>query len=145
MANSTYLGTPARTHWLQHEAHKLTVEAEAAVALKKSTPVKLTTDGKYTPWAKTDGLHTLVGYVYADCAQGDLNTAWVRGYCLIYAVSAAAMNAGPVTYEGLVTAADDENLNFPIFDDGADATNYSGWSLDDAEGAGEIIRVLLAN
>lgn len=141
--NITALGNQTRTLILQEEAHKLTVEFECAVAVKKGMPVKLTTDGQITPWAKTDLQHLCIGYAYGDAAIGELCTIWTRGYMLINALSQAALSCGPATYES--TVASGTNTGYTKWDDGADATNIGGWILDDADGADQPIRVLIKN
>lgn len=142
--NLTALGGASRTIFLQHEAHKLTVEFEASAAIKAGEMVKLVNDGRIAKWVKTDLQHLCIGIAVMDAAAaGDMVTVWTRGYCLITALSHAALNAGPALYES--TVANGDNAGYTKWDDGADATNIAGWILDDAAAPDELIRVLIKN
>lgn len=141
----TTLGSKTKTTFLHTEAHKTTQEfTVGATAVKSGMPIKLDTDGKISPWVKTDGLHLLVGYCYNDAAVGALVTVWTRGYMIIFALSNAAINAGIASYESFDAASEVEGtVGYSKYSQGTTAANTNGWALDSATGANELIRVLL--
>lgn len=145
MGSLTTLGGASKTTFLASEEYKITVELEANEAIKKGQPIKLTADGKAAVWAKADGKDLLIGYAYGDCAVGELTTIWSRGFAMIYAVSKAAQNAGPATYDSYNAATDvggTKGYNvYSLSVIGTDEVN--GWSLDVATAANQLIRVLL--
>lgn len=141
------LGNPSKTTFLHVESGKTFLEFEAAAAIKRGQPLKLDATGKATPWAKADLEHTLIGYAYNDAAVGEFVTAFVRGYAVIYALSAAALNCGPVAYNSYDAATVVGGVSgYNKYDDNqVGATEVNGWALDAAAAADVLIRVLLKN
>lgn len=144
MPGLTVLGNVSKTVFLATEEDKITVELTANEAIKKGQPIKLTIDGKAAIWAAADGLIALIGYAYGDCAIGALTTIWSRGYAMIYALSGALQDAGPVVYSGYnTTTLISGNAGYSNYSANAVATASNGWALDNAGAAGVLIRVLL--
>jgi hypothetical protein len=145
MGSLTTLGGASKTVFLTTEAHKTTIEATASAAIKKGQPIKLTATGQAAIWAVADGIDALIGYAYADCASGELTTIWSRGYAIIYGISNASQNAGPVKYTSYDTADAVGGLTgyskYSAATVGTDAVN--GWALDNATAANQLIRILL--
>jgi hypothetical protein len=141
----TVLGSTTKNTFLATEADKIYIEATCgATALKKGQPVKLSNTGTLNPWAKADLIHTLVGYAYADCAIGELVTIVTRGYAIIYGISTAALNCGPVAYQAY-NAVDTVGgcIGYSEYANSATAAENNGWALDDAAGDAELVRILL--
>lgn len=136
------LGNQTITIELHSENHKTGIELEAAAAIKKGQPIKLTSVGKATPWAKADLQHTFIGHARWDAAIGDMVTIASRGYAILHGISNAAVTCGPITYEGLQASGQYTGIA-KYGSASVDATNCIGWALDDAAGAGELIRVLM--
>lgn len=144
MGSLTTLGGKTKTTFLHSENHKTTFEATAAAALKKGQPVKLDADGKVSAWAKTDLLYKCVGYCYGDVASGEVVTIWSRGYAIIYGLSTAALDAGPVAFEAYNSATDiDGATGYSEYANSATAAENNGWALDQADADNELVRVLL--
>lgn len=140
----TTLGDKTKTTFLTTEAHKTTVEFEAGVAVKKGQPVMLMANGKVQPW---DGVSfaALIGYAYGDAAIGINTTVWTRGYAMIFAISSAAMAAGPATYDSFNAATNIGGLTgYSVYKPvGVGIAN--GWVLDQTTAANQLVRVLLAD
>ncbi len=142
----TAIGGKTKTTFLQTPNDKISIEFEVAAAqtLKRGQPVKLTTDGKITPWAQADLEHTLLGYCYSDGAAGELVTVITRGTAVIFGISAAAQNAGPVSFASYDTATDINGVKgYSVYAAEVTAAEVSGLALDNAAGANALIRVLL--
>lgn len=146
MSTLTTLGNKSKTTILNSESHKLSLEFEAAEAIKKGQPVKLNAAGKVAVWAKADGRDLLVGYAYSDAALGDNVTVFTRGFMVIFAASAGAFSCGPVIYNGYSTTTINDTSGYSTYDDnpGTGETN-NGWALDAATGANQLVRILLMN
>lgn len=138
------LGSNSKTTFLASEPEKISVEFTTALAIKKGQPIKLTAAGLATPWAPADLLHTLVGYAYSDCAVGELLTVWTRGYCIIYALSNAALSAGPVAYTSYDASTVVGGVSgYSKYATNATPAQNNAWSLNQATAADELIMVLL--
>lgn len=144
MGSLTTFGNPSKTTFLATEEYKITVEATAKAVIRQGQPLKIDpTTGGVVIWLKTDPLSSLVGYAYGNAAIGELVTFWSRGYAMIYAISKAAQNAGPVSYDSYDdTTAVGGTMGYNVYAAaGVDAIN--GWALDKATAANQLIRVLL--
>lgn len=141
----TSLGSNSKTTFLATEEDKITIEFTTAAVVKKGQPVKLTPAGLVTPWATTDGVASLIGYVYADAASGDLVTVWSKGFIILYGLSNAIQNAGPVAYTSYDSTTDIGSIGYSKYAAATDPLTINGWSLDAATAAGQLIRVLLMN
>ena len=148
----TKFGQKTKSVFLNNpEAHKLNLAFEVAtgaegavLTVKRGQPVKLNNDGLIVP-AATDGTDSkrIIGYCVMNGKSGDEVTVAVKGYATIFAMSSAAVTAGPVQYTG-INSTDDTYTNYA---NAASASNafptMNGWSLDPADGANELIRVVL--
>ena len=140
----TSLGNTTKTVFLSTENHKQTIEATAAVAIKKGQPVKLDANGKVSLWTKANLRHTLIGYAYHDCAADELVTIWTRGYAVVYGISTAALSAGPVAYQGYDNATSlGGAVGYSQYANSATAEENNAWALDSAAGANGLVRILL--
>jgi hypothetical protein len=140
----TSLGKTSKTVFLATEEEKITHELVASAAIKAGQPIKLTATGTAAVWVNTDGVKALVGYAVTDAASGEYVTIWTRGFAIIYALSNAAQNAGPVEYTSYDTTTEiGDNTGYSKYAASSDATKINGWALDDAADAGELIRVLM--
>lgn len=146
MPGFTMLGDNSRTTFLALEPEKISVEFEAAAAVKRGQPVKLDTTGKVTPWAKADTEAQLLGIAYTDASTGQLVTVWTRGYVLMYGISNATQNAGLCTFESYDSATDvNGTKGYSKFSVSPTAGQEMGWALDAATAANQLIRVLVKN
>lgn len=159
-SNLYSLGKNSKTTILAIEDGKLSLEFEVTTGqtVYEGMPVKLTADGKITPWVKTDAITKLIGHVYggpvvgntpASWVAGDLVTVFMRAHLLIYALSAAAVDCDtPVTQSSYdtSTAVDGGELNgttgFNKVEQAASNTPM-GWALDQADAADELIKVAM--
>lgn len=142
MANLTAFGGPTKSIFLNEaESHKLHLAFTVAngQTVKKGQPVKLNADGLILPCA-TDGSEAkaMIGYSIQNAAAGEECTIAVKGYAVIYAMSAASQNAGMVSYNG-VNGTDGNYTNYAT----SVAANMNGWSMDKATAANQLIRVIL--
>lgn len=144
MGALTTLGAKSKTVFLFTEAHKLTLELEAEVAIKKGQPIKLHADGTADIWVPTDGRYKLIGYAYGDAAIGELTTIWSRGYAIIYAISDADQDAGPVKYKSYDDSTDiGGTTGYSKYEAAATDSVCNGWSLNNTAAANELIQVVL--
>lgn len=146
------LGKKTKTIILHKEADKTALEFEVntGVEIQVGQPVKLTTDGKVTPWAKSDKKAKLLGYAYNHGTAGKLVTVIVVGFMLINAISGSGgTSAGPVAYQSYDTTTDlGENAKgYSVYDnvnsDGSENDQVNGYATINAAGAGELIQVVL--
>ena len=136
----TAMGDKSKTVFLKGvESHKIHHEFEVAVgaAVKVAQPVKLNTDGLVVPAAAGDG-DAIIGYSIHDGAAGELVTVAMRAFVIVYAMTSAAVNAGPVEYEPPST----EDADYMLYVN-VDTGSAVGWALDKATVADELIRVAL--
>lgn len=122
------------------EGDKLHLAFEATTVVKKGQPVMMSGDD--TIAAATAGgadNYKVIGYSIQDGKVGDQVTVAMRGYAVIWAMSGAALAAGPVTYNG-VNGGDARYTNYITE---ATPAEVSGISLDTAAAANEMIRVVL--
>lgn len=150
MPGFNVLGANSRTYILKHESHKQHEAFTAAAALPKGVPVKLDADGRVSAWVSTDTAATCIGItVTVASAAGEMVTVAVRGYIQVFALSAAAFSAGPITVTSYNAAkvGPDGTTGWLIVDDMADAAAIAagqlGWALDPATAADQLIRVLV--
>ncbi|HEU4608383.1 MAG TPA: hypothetical protein VFS31_09760 [Chitinophagaceae bacterium] len=153
MGALTSAGSKSKTVIFQSESHKLMIEfvVAAGQTVKRGQPVKLTTDGKITPWAKGDLNVACVGYCSMDGLAGDYVTIYMRAFLVILAINATAgaLSTGPVTYQGYDTTHADtrdgltgySTFSAPTADTGN--TEFNGWALDAAAAQYDLIRVAL--
>lgn len=139
------IGNQTKTTFLNTEAHKLSLEFVANAAVKSGQPVKLTNDGKVTPWAKTDALNLCIGYAYQSADANEYVTVFVRGYLVIWALSTGtSLNAGPVALQGYDSSTDAGGNRKGYSQYGAVSSDTaSAWALDAAAAANTLIRVLV--
>ena len=136
----TAMGDKSKTVFLKGvESHKIHHEFEVAVgaAVKVAQPVKLNADGLVVPAAAGDG-DAIIGYSIHDGAAGELVTVAMRAFVIVYAMTSAAVNAGPVKYEGVST----EDADYMLYTN-VGTGSAVGWALDKATVADELIRVAL--
>ena len=154
----TVLGSETNTIFLKGaEAYKLHHEFTVATTkeVKRGQPVTLNVDGEVVPATGTSKFKDIIGYSIHNGKAGDLVTVAMKSYGIVYAMPNAALNAGPVAYDGLNTTQPSQNVGFstPSSDgDGiygsykaaaADGSDLAGWALDKAEGANDLIRVAI--
>lgn len=140
------LGKVSKTTFLIIQHAKVSIEFVAAAALKEGQPVKLNAVGDVVAWAKADGRFKLIGYCATDAANGDMVTVLTRGYIEMFALSNAACDAGPATWEAYDAATagpNGEAAGYNKFGPGAADADSCAWNLVQAAGADELIRVLL--
>lgn len=129
------------------ESRKLHLAFEVAEGeeIKKGQPVVLTAEGHVKP-ANSDGsdYKAIIGYSVQNAEAGDECTIAVRGYATLFAMSGAAVQAGPVRYSGMNTT-DGMYTNWEnvAAGDDDDYAGMHGWALDEAEGEDEPIRVVI--
>jgi len=143
MAQLTAMGGQTKTIFLNEaESHKLHLAFTVAAGqtVKRGQPVILNADGDILPPGTLDGTLNpqIIGYSVHNAAAGEEATIAMRGYCVVFAVAAAAQNAGLVSYNGLGTDTD-----YTKYAAEATAAESNGWSLDKATAAQEMIRVVL--
>ena len=142
------------------EAHKLhhefTVAEAIGSAIKRGQPVVLTADGTVKPAAAGEKAHNIIGVSIHNGKPKELVTIAMKAYGVVYAMPNQALDAGPVSYDGLNTSqTDPAGPGFNTATDGTtgiyssyatastDGSDIAGWALDKAEDANELIRVAL--
>lgn len=142
MAQFTAIGQQTKTIFLNEaESHKLHLAFTVAAGqtVKKGQPVKLNNAGEIlTPALDGSENHLIIGYSIMNTAAGEECTIAMRAYAVVFAVSAASQNAGPVSFNGFGTDTDYTKY-------GAESTpaEVGGWALDSATAAQQLIRVAL--
>lgn len=137
------LGNETKTTFLAIESHKMSQEFDASAVVRRGQPVKLAADGSVVPWTGADPLTSLLGYCYTDAAIGELVTVFVRGFMLIYAITDAALNAGPAsykTYDG--TTSIGGKIGYSQYTAVGAGQNANAWNLDTAGAANTLVRIL---
>lgn len=129
------------------ESHKLHQEfvVAAGQTVKKGQPVTLNTDGEVVPAGANAASRTIIGYSVHTGAAAEYVTVAMKAYALVWAMPNAAVNAGPVAYDGLNTT-DNDYSSFKAAAGTAGASTaeeVTGWALDKATAADEPIRVAL--
>lgn len=148
MAELTAFGDVTKTIFLNEaESHKLHLAFEASGAITKGQPVVLNTDETISAAPTTTTNTTkdnIIGYAVQNAADGEEVTIAMRGYATVFAMSGAALNAGPVKYSG-VNVADARYMNYVQATEVATVLGLvtTGWSLDTAAGADVLIRVVV--
>lgn len=137
------LGSPSKTTILAIENDKLALEFEASADVKKGQPVTLDTNGKVKPWATADTRTKCLGVAHKNAATGELVTIVTRGFVLINAYAAGALNAVPVTYASYDSTTDvGGTTGYSVYAASATDADLIGWNLTKVTGAG-LIQVLL--
>jgi hypothetical protein len=146
------LGKVTKNTILKSESHKLHEEFTVAAGqtIYQGQPVKLNAAGEVLVYATADGDALLLGYAMCQtpAIAGELVTIAVRGYLTIMAISGGAVNCGPVQYSSYDTSTDiggttGYNVVATAAVTSGVAANQIGWALDLADGANDLIRVLL--
>lgn len=144
------LGKNTKNIIFKSEEHKLTEEFTVASgnSVKIGQPIKLNNAGEVLPWATADGDALLIGFAISDQAAGELVTVWVRGFLVAKAITAGALNCGPVTYSSYDSSTDIDGTTGYMVVGAASvssgvAAGMIGWCLDEADGANDVVRVLL--
>lgn len=133
------LGTASKTIFINEvEGDKLTYEFLANAQIYAGQPVKMNANESVDPMAAGDSNDIHIGVAMFDAAVGTLVTVAMRGYTVIYAMSSAALNAGPVE----VAAYDGTNF-WNKFATSTAVGKTLGHSLDTAGAANVQIRVVL--
>ena len=144
----TSLGKNSKTTYLVADPGRPYIEFTAAATIKNGQPVKLANDGRVTPWAKTDALSLLIGHAYTQnlesVAADETVTIITRASAVIYGMSSAALNAGPITWSSYDSSTEDDggNIGYNVYE-AAGANTAMGWLLDQTTGANEVARILL--
>lgn len=149
--------------FLSVEAHKLhrSFTVAAGSIVRKTQPVKLTTDGEVVPLTAGDNRNLSIGISTHDGAAGDRVTIVMKGFSTILCkagtgATPAAVNAGPVQYEAYssltpagtgTTALPKESLtplygNVQVSNAAATDADLFGWAVEQADG-GEFVEVVV--
>lgn len=151
MSPLTTLGSKTQTIFLKGiENHKLHHEFEVAEGetISKGQPVYLNTDGEVCA-AKKAGeggegdpatpANAIIGWSIHNGSEGEVVTVGMKAFGIVWAMPNAALNAGPVEYDGM----NDEDPTFNSFVVATGANTTIGWALDKASAADELIRVAI--
>lgn len=126
VSNTIYLKGP--------ESHKLhqafTVATDASVMVGQ--PVKLNAEGQVLPAEASDNPKNIIGYSVHRGTEGDEVTIAMKAYALIYVKPKAAVEAGPVKYDGVNTA-DKDYISVAA----AGSGDHFGWCLEPTTSANE--------
>lgn len=155
----TAFGQETHTIFLKGvEAHKLHHEFAVATGstIKRGQPVVLTADGEVKPATSGEKAHKIIGVSIHNGKEKELVTVAMKAYGVVYAMPNAAVDAGPVAYDGLNgSQTDPAQPGFNTATDGttgiyssykagsADGSDLAGWALDKAEDANDLIRVAI--
>lgn len=139
------LGSTTRVVFIEApEPGKLHIEFESAASLKKGQQVKLNSTGEIVGLGAGEPLYLCIGVLIQDVENTERATVACRGYCMVIARAAAAIDPGPVKI-----AAYDSTNNRPVYatadgaDDSAKNLQTVGHNLDDLAAAGENKVILL--
>lgn len=102
--------------FITNEAHKLhrAFTVASGVQVRRTQPVKLTTTGEITPLVQGDNSNLSIGISIHDSNAGEEATVIMKGYATITAkATAAALNAGLVSYEGYTSVNPTTNTVLP--------------------------------
>jgi len=147
MGTLTSLGSASKTTFLAINPHKIHVEFDADTTIKNGQPVKLTAEGKVTPWAKTDALALFIGTAYTQqletAEEDETVTIITRGNVMVFAMVASAGDAGPATWASYdtTTADGNGNMGYNVYEPAA-ANTAIGWILDQTAVDDAVVRVL---
>ena len=140
------LGKQSKTTFLNTESHKLFLgfTVGTGVTVYPGQPLKLNDDGTVAIFTKTDALSKLIGYAYNSGTAGEEITAITTGFAVVWALSAAAQNAGPVAISSYDNTTDvgDSRIGYSVYE-AAGANTAHGIALDAAAAGAALIRVLL--
>jgi hypothetical protein len=133
------LGSVTRVVFFEEpEPGKIHIEFLASAAIKKGQQVKLAANGSVVPLADGDSAYLCIGVAVMDIADTERGTVATRGYAVIIARAAAALDAGPVEI-----AAYDTTNDRPVYEaaSGSDHNGKAhitvGYNLDQLSAAGE--------
>jgi hypothetical protein len=118
------------------ENHKLHLEFMATGEIKKGAPVEINADGTVSALPVGGDTDTLIGVALMDAEDEELITVAVRGYAVVNAHTAGALNAGLVEYKGYAPQLEKHVYGTPAY------SAALGLNLDQTTTAGDI-RVLL--
>jgi hypothetical protein len=131
------------------ESHKLHLAFEVADGeeIFRGQPVKLDSDGLLVP-AIGDGTDQklIIGYSIHNAAEGDEATVAIRGFAVVWAMSAEALTPGAVEYTSQsVVVGDEIYQKYSQAAAGADTLypTMNGIVIDEATAADELVRVIL--
>lgn len=155
----TAFGQETHTIFLKGvEAHKLHHEFAVATGstVKRGQPVVLTAEGDVKPATSGEKSAKIIGVTIHNGKEKELVTIAMKAYGVIYAMPNAALDAGPVAYDGLNTSqTDPQGPGFNTATDGttgiyssfkaasADGSDLAGWALDQADDANDLIRIAI--
>jgi hypothetical protein len=148
MSEITAFGDVTKTIFLNEaESHKLHLAFEAEGTIKKGQPVVLNTAETVSAAPDTTTNTTkdnIIGYAIQNAVDGEEVTIAMRGYATVFAMSQAALNAGPVKYAG-VNSGDPRYMNYNQATEVATVLGLitTGWSLDTVAAANLLIRVVV--
>lgn len=140
----TVMGNKTQSIFLKGpEAHKLHHEFTVAdtVVIKKGQPVVLNADGEVKPADAAADASQVIGYSIHNGGEGDLVTVAMKAFIIVWAMPNAALDGGPVKYEGMNST--DENFNSFTAVAGTEEGSTIGWALDQSTAADQMIRVAL--
>lgn len=138
----TRFGEKTKSIFLKNiEAHKLHQEFEVAEGetIKKGQPVALNDDGEVISATALDA-YKVIGISIHDGTEGQFITVGMRAFSIVWAKPAAALVAGPVTYNGQNTV---EDGIYGTYIAATDATKLHGWALDNVAANGRTRVALL--
>lgn len=141
----TTLGNATKTIFLSTEPDKITCELTTGVQVYKGNPIKLDpTTGDALLWAKADGIGKLFGYAYGDAPIGTLVTVFTRAFAVVYGISTAAINAGPVSAQGYDNSTAIEGCTgYDTYANSSTTTEINGWTTTPAAAADDLIMIYL--
>lgn len=119
-----------------HKLHQAFMVADSA-SVKVGQPVKLNAAGEVVPAVSGELNVNIIGYSVHNGTEGDEVTVAMKAYALIYVKPAAAVNAGPVKYDGLNA----EDNRFGSVTTAADGTTLMGWCIAPTTGANQLTLV----
>lgn len=144
----TQFGEQTKTLFLKGiEMHKLHHEFEVATAasIKKGQPVKLNAAGEVIPAVANEPARNIIGYSIHNGEAGELVTVGMKAFAIVWASPEAAVDAGPVAYNGQNTT--DPYYPAVVATTGTAGTSTQeeemGWALDQATAADDLIRVAI--
>lgn len=139
------LGNPTKTVFLASEPNKITVELVALVQLYKGNAIKLDpTTGSAAIWAIADGRDKLFGYCSGDAAIGTLVTVFTRAFAVVYGISTAAIQAGPVAPQGYDNSTEIEGcVGYDTWANSSTEQQITGWTTTPAAAADDLIIIYL--
>lgn len=141
----TSLGKPTKTTFLATEPDKITAELTALVQVYKGNAIKLDpTTGSAALWAVADGRDKLFGYCSGDAAAGTLVTVFTRAFAVVYGISSAAIQAGPVAPQGYDNTTPISGVTgYDTWANSSTEQQITGWTTTPAAAADDLIIIYL--